>query len=213
MKETEERSIAYLCPDCQQSVIVTRDLFSLAATTAEVMCPCKKSLLTLDFMPETVELHIPCHVCKEQHKISCPSTSFVGEDLLTFSCSGIVTCLTGEESAVFQATPRMEQEADLWAEQREEKDCFLNPMVMEEVLEELKEIASRGGISCVCGGEKWAVREDYTRVELGCASCGRATHIPATIPEDIENICCCYEIKIGANETQNKKNKTLGELG
>lgn len=202
MNQSEERCISYLCPDCKQSVIVTRDLFSLAASTAEVLCPCKKSVLTMDFLPETVTMHIPCHVCKGQHRVSCPSTDFVGEELLTFSCSGISCCLTGEEGAVFKATARMEQEADLWQDQGEDKDCFLNPLVMEEVLEELKEIASRGGISCVCGSEKWAVREEFTMIELGCASCGRATRIPATTPEDIENICCSYQIQIGSGTKQ-----------
>lgn len=203
MKSVETRSIAYLCPDCNQSVIVTRDLFSLASNTSEIKCPCKKSKVTIDFLPETVEVKVPCHVCKKTHRVTCPSTVFVGEKPLTFSCGGIASCLIGSEADIFKATPRMEQEADLWAEQREQKGAFLNELVMEEVLEEVKEIASRGGISCVCGSDKWAFLAEYTLVELGCSRCGRVTRIPATVPEDIENICCCYEIKIGAGEEVN----------
>lgn len=209
VNQQQQRSIAYLCPKCKQSVIVTRDLFQLSATTAEINCPCTKSKLLVDFFHETVEVTIPCHVCTKTHKVSCPTTAFVEEKLLTMSCSGINTCLIGEEGEVFSATPRLEQEADLWEEKKqikntpdkiEESNAFLNEIVMEEVLEEIKEIASRQGISCVCGSDKWAFQVEYTSVELGCASCGRITRIPATISEDVENICCCYEIVIGAGE-------------
>lgn len=194
---TENRTIAYLCPKCGQSVIVTESLFALSANTREIPCPCGKSHIKVDFAPETAELTIPCHVCKKIHRVSCPSKAFVGEDLLNFSCSGVNCCLVGEESAVFTATSRMEQEADLWQNQGEEKGAFLNEIVMEEVLSELKEIAARGGISCLCGSTKWGFQVDFTTVEVGCATCGNVSRIPATTQEDIDNICCCYELKIG----------------
>lgn len=196
--ETKERTIAYLCSECKQSVIITKDLFSLAASNTVIACPCGKTHVEIEFGPSDVQLDIPCHVCEKTHHITCPSTSFVGEKLLTFSCTGIDCCFVGDEDAVFQATPRMEQEADLWAKQKDEKQPFLNEIVMEEVLEELKEIAERGGISCVCGSDKWGFQVGFTTVELGCASCGRVSRIPATIVEDIDNICLCYKIKIGA---------------
>lgn len=207
MNTEEQRSIAYLCHQCNQSVIVNRDLFSLAASTSQITCPCKKTTLTVDFQPEQVVLSVPCHVCKKTHRVSCPSTAFVGEKQLSFSCTGVTCCLVGKEAEVYQSTSRMEQEADLWAEQRENKEAFLNALVMEEVLEEVKEIASRGGISCVCGSDKWAFQLEFTSVELGCSRCGRVTRIPATVADDIENICCCYEIKIGSGEEQ----KNIGE--
>ncbi len=193
----DERTIAYLCPDCGQSVIVTENLFALSANTKKIPCPCKKSKLIVDFAPTTAELTIPCHVCDKIHRVSCPSTAFVGEKLLNFSCEGVNCCLVGEEQAVFTATSRMEQEADLWENQKKDKQAFLNELVMEEVLSELKEIALRGGISCVCGSSKWGFQAEFTTVEVGCATCGNVTRVPATIQEDIDNICCCYQLKIG----------------
>lgn len=197
---TDERTLAYLCPDCQQSVIVSRSLFALSANTAEISCPCGKSKLIVEFGPETAELTIPCHVCKKKHRVSCPSAAFVGEKLLNFSCSGVNSCLVGEEQEVFAATARMEQEADLWAGQGEEKGAFLNELVMEEVLSELKEIAGRGGISCLCGSEKWGFQVGFSSIEVGCATCGNLSRIPAATLEDIDNICCCYQLKIGGKE-------------
>lgn len=196
----EKRTICYLCPSCGQSVIVTKDLFSLSAQETTLPCPCGKTGVRINFMPETVEMEVPCHVCKGTHKVSCPSNRFVGEKLLSFSCTGINCCYIGEEAAVFQVTPRMEQESDLWARQKDARGAFLNNIVMEQVLLEIKEIAERGGISCVCGGDKWAFQVDYTTVELGCPTCGRVMRIPASVSEDVENICCCKSILIGAKE-------------
>lgn len=198
MSQIEDRTISFLCPDCGQSVIFTENLFALSAKPTEIPCPCNKSKLLLEFLPEVVQLTIPCHICKGTHRVSCPSTAFVGEKMLSFSCTGVDCCFIGDEAAVFQATPRMEQEADLWAAQGEEKGAILNPVVMEEVLLELKDIAERGGISCVCGAQKWGIQVGFTTVELGCSVCGQVSRIPATTAEDIDNICCCHTLLIGA---------------
>lgn len=198
----EKRTIAYLCPQCGQSVIVTKDLFSLSAQPNQLPCVCQKTAVAIEVQGEAVQIDVPCHVCKETHRVSCPAASFSNEKLLSFACSGVNCCLIGEESAVFQATPRMEQEADMWASQGAEHGAFLNSHVMEEVLTEVREIASRGGISCVCGSTNWAFNVDFTTVELSCPSCGRATRIPASVSEDVENVCCCYTILIGGTGTQ-----------
>ncbi len=49
MQQDTKRYLSYICPRCRQSVIVERDLFSLAASTAHIKCPCGKSELTVDF--------------------------------------------------------------------------------------------------------------------------------------------------------------------
>lgn len=196
----DSRTIAYLCPKCGQSVIVSKNLFELSAQTCQLPCACGKTGIEVQFLPDQVQMKVPCHVCKETHVVSCPSTSFVGEKLLSFSCSGVNCCFVGEEQAVFSATPRMEQEADLWQSQQGQMGAFLNSHVMEEVLMEIREIAGRDGISCVCGSHNWGFQVDFTTVEISCAKCGKATRIPATIAEDIDNICYCQNLVIGGNK-------------
>ena len=43
MVQETKRFLSYICPRCMQSVIVERDLFSLAAAPAHIKCPCGKS--------------------------------------------------------------------------------------------------------------------------------------------------------------------------
>ncbi|MFI3249702.1 MAG: hypothetical protein R3Y07_01900 [Eubacteriales bacterium] len=196
----DQRTIAYLCPHCGHSLIVTRDEFAWTATIAEVPCPCGKSTLKVEVKPEGVTLEIPCHVCEETHKASCPTTAFLHEKLLIFSCSGVENCFVGEEGAVFAAVPRMEEAADHLPQEGEEAGAFLNEVVMHEVLSEIKDIATRGGIHCTCGSEEWDFNVLYTKVELSCMHCEQTMTIPAAVADDIDNICCCYELLIGGGE-------------
>ena len=51
MVQETKRFLSYICPHCMQSVIVERDLFSLAAAPAHIKCPCGKSELGVEFLP------------------------------------------------------------------------------------------------------------------------------------------------------------------
>ena len=78
MQQDTKRYLSYICPRCRQSVIVERDLFSLAASTAHIKCPCGKSELTVDFQPSRVRLTVPCLFCGREHEVSCPTLSGSG---------------------------------------------------------------------------------------------------------------------------------------
>lgn len=198
MNENQQRSLSFLCGECRQTVIVTKDLFSLSVAPVEIPCPCGKTKLGVHFQAEEVELKIPCHVCGKTHTVTIPSTAFVGQNLLTFVCPTVaLPCfLLGEESAVFHGSARMEKEADLWVN-RTEDGPYLNSAVMEEVLLEIKEIAKREGLSCVCGSQNWTFNVDYTSVALECVACGNVSRVPASLSEDVESICKCYTFQIG----------------
>lgn len=72
----------------------------------------------------------------------------------------------------------------------EEKGAFLDPLVMEEVLAEIREIAGRDGISCACGSHRWRAEVKYSSIDLICADCGGAVRISAATQDDIDDICC-----------------------
>ena len=196
MDQEKKRFISYICPHCRQSVIVERDLFSLAASKAHIQCPCGKSELTIEFLPNRVQMSVPCLFCGQEHAVSCPSHAFIRERALAFSCSasGLDCCYVGEEGPVYAATARLERAIDKLEEnppdQPRERRAFLDPIVMEEVLSEVKDIAARGGISCACGSKSWTFRVNYSSIDLLCKDCGAEMRIPAATADDIEDICC-----------------------
>ena len=192
MQQDTKRYLSYICPRCRQSVIVERDLFSLAASTAHIKCPCGKSELTVDFQPSRVRLTVPCLFCGREHEVSCPTHAFVRERALAFSCaaSGLDCCYVGEEASVFAAMRRLEETVDVLESEAGAQGTFLNDLVMKEILGELRDIGRRGGISCTCGCREWKLKINYSSVELFCAQCGGALKLPAATMSDIEDLCC-----------------------
>ena len=124
MVQETKRFLSYICPHCMQSVIVERDLFSLAAAPAHIKCPCGKSELLVEFKPNRVQLTVPCLFCGREHTVSCSSRAFIRERALAFSCaaSGLDCCYVGEEGPVYAATARLEQAMDRLGE-----DAVLGP--------------------------------------------------------------------------------------
>lgn len=198
MVQETKRFLSYICPHCLQSVIVERDLFSLAAAPAHIKCPCGKSELEVEFLPNRVRLTVPCLFCGREHTVSCSSRAFIREKTLAFSCaaSGLDCCYVGEEGPVYAATARLEQAVDKLGEDAADQGAFLDELVMEEILSELKDIAARGGISCACGSRRWGFEVNFSSVDLICRDCGGKCRVPAATADDLDDLCCKTSILI-----------------
>ena len=192
MLEDAKRSIAFICPVCRQPVILERSAFQLAAAGGRLPCPCGKSGIDVELMGSQVRLRVPCLFCEREHTVSCSTSAFLHQKALAFSCasSGLDCCYVGEEEAVFAAMKRLEETVDQLETEAGEAGTFLNDLVMEEILEELRDIGQRGGISCSCGCRVFRIKVNYSSVELFCARCDGALRIPAATMSDIEDLCC-----------------------
>lgn len=196
----EKRSIGYLCPVCGNSVVAERTAFQLMAGRAAVPCPCGGSELRLEQLGDRCEITVPCLFCARDHRTVCANDTLLRRRLVTLSCgkSGLGICHIGEEGAVFQAMGRLEEAADRLRSDAEgqRRGTFLNDVVMEEVLSELKDIAGRGGVRCGCGSTEYGVKVGFSDVELVCARCGAALRLPAAAPGDIDDLCARYALTI-----------------
>jgi len=108
----------------------------------------------------------------------------------------------GEEGPVYAATARLEQALDKLEDEGGERGVFLDEMVMEEVLSEIRDIAARDGISCTCGSHSWTFQVNYSSVDLICKECGAQMRIPAGTADDIDDICCKTRLLIRGKENQ-----------
>lgn len=198
MVEEAKRTIAYLCPECRQTVAIERTVFQLAAAPAQLPCPCGKSAVHTEMMGDQVRLTVPCLFCGREHTVVCPTNAFLQEKCLAFSCaaSGLTCCFVGEEDAVLSAARRLEETLDKVADEKEERGSFLDEIIMHEVLSELKDIAQRGGISCTCGSKDWNLQVNYSSVDVICARCGSVLRLPAATADDLEDICCKHTLTI-----------------
>ena len=143
-------------------------------------------------MGDQVKLTVPCLFCEQEHTVSCSTAAFLHEKTLAFSCakSGLDCCYVGQEEPVFAAMKRLEETVDVLESEAGAQGTFLNDLVMEEILGELRDIGRRGGIRCTCGSKAWKLKVNYSSVELVCAQCGGALKIPAATMSDIEDLCC-----------------------
>lgn len=204
MVEEPKRTIAYFCPDCRQSVVVERSVFSLAAGPTKIPCPCGKSALGIDLPGDKVKLTVPCLLCQQEHSVTCSTHAFLHQKALAFACgnTGLDCCYVGEEGAVFAAMTRLEETIDKLEAANGAEGTFLDDIIMEEILAELKDIAQRGGISCTCGSKEWKLQVNFSSVDLTCGRCGAAQRIPASTAEDLEDLCCKHTLLLRAVQTE-----------
>ena len=195
----EIRTFAYICPECRQTVIAQRSSFAMAAGDCTIPCPCGKSAISIENLGSMYHLSVPCVACGRNHEVTCPQEALLRRKALALTCkaTGFDSCMIGDEGAVYDAAKRMELSADELPENVENgKEGFLNEIVMQEVLSEVKEIAQRDGIHCSCGSKRWTLDIRYAAIILRCADCGGTLKIPAGTDGDIENICCQYTLTI-----------------
>jgi hypothetical protein len=198
MSQQLSRTIGFLCPKCRQSVIVERSLFELTAAPLRVACPCGGSFFQLEYQEDRFVVEAPCLNCGGRHLARCPSGPFLKHKAITFCCprTGIVCGCVGEEQEVYKAVKGMEAAADALEERGEGEGSFLNQLVTEEMLSELKDIAQRGGVRCTCGSREWNLKVRYSSIELSCAHCRGSLRLSSATMDDLNDLCCRDELVI-----------------
>ena len=196
----QKRTIGYICPVCGKAVIVERSAFLLAASDSHLPCPCGQSELHVRQLGDRCEITVPCLYCAKDHRVGCSNEVLLSQPLLSLSCaaSGLGVCCIGEEEKVFSAMERLEQAVDklVMDGQSEQPGAFLDEVVMGEVLEEVKDIAARGAISCACGKKDYGIKVGFSSVDLICAHCGGMLRLNAATSDDIDAVCAKYTLTI-----------------
>lgn len=198
MRLDEKKTLAYFCPACRQAVIAEKSVFALSASAAEISCLCGGSHIRAELAEGKFRLTVPCLFCGREHTVACSAASFLNADALAFSCaaSGLDCCYAGDADRVAAAMARQQAVVDKLDADRGERGAFLNPVVMEEVLSELRDIAARDKISCRCGERRYRLKVHYSSIDVICAACGATARIPAATMDDVERICCRDDILI-----------------
>lgn len=194
------RTIGYICPACGNAVIAQRTAFQLCAGDTVLPCPCGKSELRIKQCGDVCEVKTPCPFCSREHpgkthkhRAVFDNNILLERELLALCCpvSALGCCYIGTEGQVFRAMEQLEQAVDKLRldDQTERRGTFLDDVVMEEALAELKDIAARGGVKCGCGSMDYRVKVRYSSVDLVCAACGAALRLPAATQDDLAALC------------------------
>jgi hypothetical protein len=190
------RAFGYICPDCGKPVYGERTEFALNASAAAVVCDCGRSELTAEQDGLHFRVTTPCGVCGGEHRAEVPVKNVMEGEGVGLACPQTrqLCCYIGDPYRVQQALRQLE----LTVEKRKngDGDTFADSVIMYEVLSELRDIASRGGISCGCGGKGCSMEVGETWVDLQCPTCGAKLRVPAATDEDLDRLCCQYTLTI-----------------
>lgn len=189
------RAIGYICPSCGKPVYGERTHFALCASAVGLVCECGASELTAEPMPDHYRVTVPCGVCGGEHRAEVPAEQVLRGDGVGLACPETrqLCCYIGTPHQVQRAL----RDLELTVEKGKDGDgAFLDDVIMYEVLSELKDIASRGGISCACGGRGCSMEVRGGAVDLTCPDCGGRLRVPAVTDEDLDRLCCQYTLTI-----------------
>ena len=192
----EMRSFGYLCPKCGKVVMHQRSRFALSAAAANMECQCGETSLRVETDGTKFRLWVPCGLCGETHQAECSMENILEGRGIGLACPKThqLCCYVGEEQKVRSALEGLAIRAE--KEKTEDLEAFTDNVIMYEVLSELKEIASRGGIHCSCGSKQYSIRVGREAVDLICPVCGGRLRLPAATDEDLDQLCCRMELEI-----------------
>lgn len=195
MKE-ETRTFGYICPSCGKAVLADRTRFALAAAAIGVVCDCGHSELTAEPLVEKYRVTVPCGVCGGEHRAEVPARSLLEGPGVGLACPDTrqLCCYIGERDRVERSLAELER--TLEKKKEREADTFVDDVIMYEVLSELRDISSRGGISCACGAKGCSMEVHGAAVDLVCPACGGRLRLPAATDEDLDRLCCQYTLTI-----------------
>lgn len=176
-------SIALYCPQCGKLNIHDVSPFAVRGKAVDLYCSCRYKQADVGFVgTKQLVLRLPCVLCHSTHrlffdrrvlgygepeKLYCPNENF--ELGLIGRREAIEEMLRLHESTFCQ----------LWQEGiRREEIC--NQRILLEILNKVHDIATDGGLYCMCGSHKMTADILPEGILLTCLSCGGYELIRAT---------------------------------
>ena len=192
----ESRYFGFLCPKCGKAVMAGRTKFALSAAAIHVDCECGQSSLEVQTDGTKFRLWVPCGLCGDTHQAELSPEKLLEGRGIGLACPKTkqLCCYIGEEYEVRRQMEELALRAE--KEKSETSEAFTDNVIMYEVLSELKDIAARGGISCACGSREYAMKIQRSAVDLTCSQCGAVLRLPAGTDEDLDRLCCQYQLTI-----------------
>ncbi len=192
------RAFGYICPRCGKPVYGERTEFALNAAAVALVCDCGHSELTAESDSRHFRVTVPCGICGGEHRAEVPVESVLHGNGVGLACPETkqLCCYIGEPGRVESSLRDLEEAAE---KRKNEDSAFIDSVIMYEVLSELRDIASRNGISCSCGSHDYGMEVHGGAVDLVCRDCGGKLRIPAVTDDDLDKLCCHYTLTIKGN--------------
>lgn len=186
-----ERTIALLCPACQQIQKRKFSLFSISRQSVHLLCRCGFSLGHLRGVGENIEIDI-LDIDGERVYFTLRRNKLVKSNLINMSSPE-----KGNELGYLGTSEIIKEYVSKKAFQFEPTTGdFSDPIIMNNVLNILQELAKRHKIGCECEQPSIGIDVYPKQVELVCSSCNGMVRISANTQKDLDRLSQIEEIVI-----------------
>lgn len=189
---TTNTVLALHCPKCGKINLFALSRFCCGkGGILHFSCECGSGLLEISRKGRNIYcLHVACCLCQTSHCFNLPGQKIWQQKIQPLHCgnTGIVLGYIGSKTEVRKA---LNNEADLFREitaQLEEKDFYVNPEIMRQVLDSLRRLAEREQITCSCGRSALEMETYPDRVEIRCTECKAVAIVSAESVRDLQKI-------------------------
>lgn len=184
-----ERTIALTCPACQMIQEHTFSLFAISEQPLHLLCRCGFSQGHLRRQKKHFELDV-LGIEGDRVRIPFSKNEFLARRLVNIKTGA------SERKLGYLGNPQAVQAAVLDETTSFSLDFgdFSDPIIMEEVLKLLQDLAEQDKIRCECEHSSIGIDVYSDRVELVCSYCGSMVQIDASTKRHQERLSRITEI-------------------
>lgn len=198
-----QTTLALRCPHCGKLDFYVLSRFACSGgKTARINCECGANLLSICQKGKgKFHLQIECLMCETKHVLSFKGEEIWKAQCLSLRCegTGVEIGFIGNKEAVMKSVKKAERSLQDIAEELGYDKYFLNPDVMYQVLEVLRNMSDQGRMSCDCGSSQLEVEVYPDRVELLCPNCEAVGIVFAETMKDLQWVREMDEVHLEAH--------------
>lgn len=190
-------AIAVKCSACGSLNVHDTSLFELFSNRrTELVCTCGQHNAIIKAKNyKSLWMDIDCYVCKDKHTFKYTIKQLVRGNIITRCIeSGIEICFVVSNGDVNELIEKREMNFDEIYKELEFLDYFHNTEIMMKSLERIRELDSKGLLSCSCGDKNIEMDIFPDRIELKCMKCEGIKLIYAENNDDYNNFISKKEI-------------------
>lgn len=195
MLVSAQTTIAVRCPGCGKVNLATLSRFAVkSGKTLKVVCECGFCLMLISEIKGEIYLQTECVMCDTKHLHKYKPAQLWKGGIFKLMCekAGSEIGFIGRSGEVKEAVQNAEKKMQEIADQFDNEKYFLNPGIMNQVLDLLQKMSEERRINCACGGGKLEAEAFHDRVEISCPHCGAVGII---FGETVKDLQCVKDMK------------------
>ena len=196
---TNERRIAYRCPECGTTIFGFVGKFTLVADMLRLKCNCDKgSNLDIGITnDDKIKLSVPCLYCKQNHSYTVTKPIFAERDIFNLSCpySSMDIAFIGDSEKITEELKRTGKELDellanldaedideIQPQEMNDDEILPDPAVYDTIRFIVKDLEDEGKIDCPCHKGEYEIRFTDSGIQVYCPDCGASYDFIAPTP-------------------------------